>query len=72
MLLLFYCISGENKENNCTTYFARMYQARYLAGIVAGASSKTGLLGYVTAMPIPETIRSINAYALGARKSTRA
>ena len=65
----FYCISGENGSSNCTTYFARMYQVRYLSGIVAGAASKTGILGYVTAMPIPETIRSVNAYALGARKA---
>ena len=65
----FYCISGENGSSNCTTYFARMYQVRYLSGIVAGATSKTGILGYVTAMPIPETIRSVNAYALGARKA---
>ncbi|MCR4762885.1 MAG: BMP family ABC transporter substrate-binding protein, partial [Lachnospiraceae bacterium] len=65
----FYCISGEKEASNCTTYFARMYQVRYLSGIVAGSSTKSGVLGYVTAMPISETIRSVNAYALGARKA---
>ncbi len=65
----FYCISGENKASNCTTYFARLYQVRYLAGIVAASQSETGILGYVSAMPIPETIRSVDAYALGARKA---
>ncbi len=67
--IAFYFISGEGEASNCTTYFARMYQVRYLAGIVAGAASESGVLGYVTAMPIPETTRSINAYALGARKA---
>ncbi|HAV01352.1 MAG TPA: BMP family ABC transporter substrate-binding protein [Lachnospiraceae bacterium] len=65
----FYCISGEGDRSNCTSYFARMYQVRYLAGIVAGKATESGILGYVTAMPIPETIRSVNAYALGARKA---
>lgn len=65
----FYCISGDFTARNCMSYFARIYQVRYLAGIVAGSATESGLLGYVTAMPIPETIRSINAYALGARRA---
>ncbi len=65
----FYCISGQGEAANCMTYFARMYQVRYLAGIVAGSATESDMLGYVTAMPIPETIRSINAYALGARRA---
>ncbi len=65
----FYCISGEKDAPNCTTYFARMYQVRYLSGIVAGSTTESGILGYITAMPIPETIRSVNAYALGARRA---
>ena len=65
----FYCISGESDAANFASYFARMYQVRYLAGIVAGAATESDMLGYVTAMPVPETIRAINAYALGARKA---
>lgn len=65
----FYCISGDVSAKNCMSYFARMYQARYLTGIVAGSASESGLLGYVSAMPIPETVRSVNAYALGARRA---
>ncbi|MBR3305649.1 MAG: BMP family ABC transporter substrate-binding protein [Lachnospiraceae bacterium] len=65
----FYCISGDFSAKNCMSYFARMYQARYLAGIVAGAGSESGILGYVSAMAIPETVRSVNAYAMGARKA---
>ncbi len=64
----FYGISGDGEANNCMCYFVRIYQARYLTGIVAGEETKSDLLGYVTSNPISETIRSINAYALGARK----
>ncbi|MCR5347325.1 MAG: BMP family ABC transporter substrate-binding protein [Fretibacterium sp.] len=63
----FFGISGEGAAKNSTVYFARLYQARYLAGIVAGAGSKTGVLGYIASMPNPETIRGINAYAMGMR-----
>jgi basic membrane protein A len=48
-------------------YFGRMYQARYLTGMVAGAMTKSNILGYAAAFPIPEVIRGINAFALGAQ-----
>ena len=63
----FFGISGEGAARNSTTYFARLYQVRYIAGIIAGSESKTGVLGYVTAAPNPQTNRSINAYAMGMR-----
>ena len=63
----FFGISGEGTAKNSTTYFARLYQARYISGIIAGAESKTGVLGYVTATPNPQTNRNINAYAMGMR-----
>jgi len=59
--------SGYKRAANMSTYFGKIYQARYLAGIVAGLRTKTGRLGYVAAKPIPEVIRGINAYLLGAR-----
>jgi len=65
--IAFFSISGRGETKNSTVYFARLYQARYLAGIVAGSESRTGLLGYVAAMPNAQTNRSINAYALGMR-----
>ena len=65
----FFCISDKGEAKNCTSYFARLYQARYLAGIIAGKASKTGILGYVSAMPNSQTNRGINAYALGMRKA---
>ncbi|MBR3457326.1 MAG: BMP family ABC transporter substrate-binding protein [Selenomonadaceae bacterium] len=59
--------TGVGHRSNLSTYFGRMYQARYLAGIVAGMKSKTGTLGYVSSFPVPEVVRGINAFALGAR-----
>ena len=55
---------GPNKAN----YFGRIYQARYLSGISAGAMTNTNQIGYVAAFPIPEVIRGINAFTLGAQK----
>ncbi len=59
--------SGFKTAPNVSTYFGRVYQARFLTGMVAGAMTKKGLLGYVAAFPIPEVIRGINAFTLGAR-----
>jgi len=44
-----------------------MYQARYLSGMVAGSMTKSNVLGYVAAFPMPEVIRGINAFTLGAQ-----
>jgi basic membrane protein A len=49
------------------TYFGAAEEARYLSGIAAGAASPTGKLGYVAAFPIPEVVRGLNAFTLGAR-----
>lgn len=57
--------SGYKTAENVGTYFGRMYQARYLSGIVAGKTTKSNLIGYVAAHPIPEVIRGINAFTLG-------
>jgi len=59
--------SGFKLNANMGNYFGRMYQARYLSGMVAGAMTKSDILGYVAAFPIPEVIRGINAFALGAQ-----
>jgi basic membrane protein A len=52
---------------NLGTYFGAAEEARYLSGIAAGKASSTGKIGYVAAFPIPEVIRGINAFTLGAR-----
>ncbi|MBQ7593915.1 MAG: BMP family ABC transporter substrate-binding protein [Synergistaceae bacterium] len=59
--------SGVNHRNNFSSFFGRMYQARYLSGIAAGMNTKTGELGYIAAFPISEVIRGINAFTLGVR-----
>ncbi len=66
--IVFMHCSGYKTAENVGTYFGRMYQARYLTGIVAGAMTKTNKIGYVAAHPIPEVIRGINAFALGVKK----
>ncbi|MGI9491050.1 MAG: BMP family ABC transporter substrate-binding protein, partial [Geminicoccaceae bacterium] len=59
--------SGYKTERNAGTYFGRMYQARYLTGLLAGIMSQSNLLGYVAALPTPDVIHGINAFALGAQ-----
>ncbi len=68
-MVAFYCISGNGAAENAAAYFPRIYQARYLEGIVAGAASRTGILGMVSSMSNAETRRLVNAYTLGARLS---
>jgi len=65
----FFHASGVNYSKNLSTYFGRMYQMRYLSGIVAGMQSKTGNIGYVAAFELPEVIRGINAFTLGVKKA---
>ncbi len=59
--------SGYKRAKNVFTYFGRMYQPKYLAGMIAGKMSKTGKIGFVAPHPIPEVIRHINAFTLGVR-----
>ncbi len=60
--------SGFKTAKNMGNYFGRMYQARYLTGMVAGAMTKSRIIGYVAAFPIPEVIRGINAFTLGVQR----
>ena len=52
---------------NLGTYFGAAEEARYLSGIAAGKATKNNKIGYVAAFPIPEVLRGINAFTLGAR-----
>jgi basic membrane protein A len=65
--VVFLHCSGYKIAKNMGTYFGRIYEARYLSGIVAGKYTKKNLIGYVGAFPIPEVIRGINAFTLGAQ-----
>jgi basic membrane protein A len=60
-------VSGYKTGANMGNLFGAMEEARYLSGIAAAKASKTGKLGYVAAFPIPEVVRGLNAFTLGAR-----
>ena len=60
---------GYKTAPNLNTYNARYYEARYLAGLLAGRTSKSGIAGYVAGFPVPEVIQGINAFALGMREA---
>jgi len=59
--------SGFKRAKNVGTYFGRIEQARYLTGLVAGKMTKTNIIGYVAAHPIPEVVRGINSFTFGVR-----
>lgn len=63
--ICFFHASGVECSENVSTYFGRMYQMRYLCGIVAGMQTETNQIGYVAAYPISEVNRGINAFTLG-------
>ncbi len=65
--IFFHC-SGFKRTPNLGTYMADFYQLYYLNGLMAGALTKTGKIGYVAAHPIPEVVRHINAFTLGVRE----
>jgi simple sugar transport system substrate-binding protein len=52
---------------NTGSYFGYIDEAQYFCGIVAAHTSKSGKLGFIAAKPIPQVLRNINAFTLGAR-----
>lgn len=65
--IYFFHATGVKEAHNLATYFGRIYQMRYLSGIVAGLQTETNEIGYVAAYPISEVNRGINAFTLGVR-----
>ncbi|MDB4378409.1 BMP family ABC transporter substrate-binding protein [bacterium] len=59
--------TGYKQGPNLSTYGLRLYQARHVQGVIAGMMTKTNKICYVAAFPIPEVIREINTYYLGAK-----
>ncbi len=59
--------TGYKTADNMSVYAARFYEGRYVIGKIAGMMSKSGVVGYVAAVPIPEVVRGINAFTLGLR-----
>jgi len=59
--------TGYKTAENLRVYEGRFYEDAYLAGVIAGKMTKTNTLGFVASFPIPEVLRNINAYTLGAQ-----
>lgn len=58
--------TGYKTAPNMSVYSSKFYQGRYIQGVIAGHMSKAGKAGYIASFPIPEVIRGINAFWLGA------
>jgi simple sugar transport system substrate-binding protein len=61
--------TGYKQADNMNTYDSRTYEGAYLAGVIAGKMTKSNTLGVVASIPIPEVIRNINSFTLGAQSS---
>ena len=59
--------TGYKRADNVTTYSARFYEGRYVIGQIAARVSKSGVAGYIASFPIPEVVRGINSFMLGAQ-----
>ncbi|WP_313312380.1 BMP family ABC transporter substrate-binding protein [Pulveribacter sp.] len=59
--------TGYKTSANVRTYDSRTYEGAYLAGIIAGGMTKTNTLGVVGSVPIPEVLRNLNSFTLGAQ-----
>ena len=59
--------TGFKQAENLRTYDSRTYEGAYMAGVIAGKMTKTNVLGVVGSIPIPEVVRNINSFTLGAQ-----
>lgn len=59
--------TGYKTAENLRTYDSRTYEGAYMAGVIAGSMTKSNKLGVVASIPIPEVIRNINSFTLGAQ-----
>ena len=59
--------TGYKQATNSATYDAKTFEGAYMAGIVAGGMTKTKTIGVVASVPIPEVVRNINSFVLGAQ-----
>ena len=59
--------TGYKTADNMRTYDSRTYEGAYMAGVIAGSMTKSNKLGVVASIPIPEVIRNINSFTLGAQ-----
>ena len=61
--------TGYKQADNMRTYDSRTYEGAYMAGVIAGKMTKSNTLGVVASVPIPEVLRNINSFTLGAQSS---
>ena len=66
--VVFMHATGFMTSENMGNYFGAAEEGRYLSGMAAGAATETNKIGYVAAFPIPEVLRGINAFTLGAQE----
>ena len=59
--------TGYKRADNVAIYSARFYEGRYIIGQIAAQMSESGVAGYIASFPIPEVVRGINAFLLGAQ-----
>jgi basic membrane protein A and related proteins len=59
--------TGYKTAPNMRTYDSRTYEGAYMAGVIAGGMTRSNTLGVVGSIPIPEVIRNINSFTLGAQ-----
>jgi basic membrane protein A and related proteins len=59
--------TGYKSAENLRAYDSRTYEGAYMAGVIAGKMTKTNTLGVVGSIPIPEVVRNINSFTLGAQ-----
>ena len=65
--VMFEHATGYQRADNVAIYSARFYEGRYIIGQIAAQLSKSGVAGYIASFPIPEVVRGINAFLLGAQ-----
>jgi basic membrane protein A len=61
--------TGYKNAENLRSYDSRTYEGAYMAGVIAGKMTKTNTLGVVGSIPIPEVVRNINSFTLGAQST---
>ena len=68
---LFENSTGTLLADNVSTYNGKFYEGRYVLGRIAGAMTKSNVIGYVASYPVPEVIRGVNSFVLGLRSINR-
>lgn len=69
--ILFENSTGTLLADNVSTYNGKFYEGRYVLGRIAGAMTKSNVIGYVASYPVPEVIRGVNSFVLGLRSINR-